>query len=259
MSDNVLFLDRRVNIRRISFLGVDFVPMNDNVFFRRVIEKSKTNEPFAYVVTPNVDHIVRLNKDKKLAPLYEKAWLCVSDSRILEIFAKISGINLPPCLGSDLAARLFAEDILYDEDVTIIGADKEVVDAVKEIYGLTNVNWYEPPMGLKNKPDEIRKCAQFIADHPARFHFLCVGAPQQEMVAKATLDLGKARGVGLCLGASLDFLAGKTERAPKIIQKMRLEWLHRLTSEPQRMWKRYLIDGPKIFSIWLRWNSQKNK
>jgi exopolysaccharide biosynthesis WecB/TagA/CpsF family protein len=96
-----------------------------------------------------------------------------------------------------------------------------------------------------------------VAANPARFVFLCVGAPQQEMVAKAILDRGDARGVGLCVGASLEFLTGRVARAPLWMQRARLEWLHRLASEPRRLGRRYLIEGPKILAIWLAWRKQR--
>ena len=114
-------------------------------------------------------------------------------------------------------------------------------------------------MGLRHKPDEIAKTAEFIAAHPSRYVFICVGSPQQELVAKAALERDDCVGLGLCVGASLDFLTGRVKRAPKWMQSARLEWLHRLGSEPGRLWKRYLIEGPKVFGIWLRWSLTQQK
>ena len=80
----------------------------------------------------------------------------------------------------------------------------------------------------------------------------------KEMVAQAILERGDAQGVGLCVGASLEFLTGRVSRAPGWMQRARLEWLHRLASEPGRLGRRYLIEGPKILRIWLRWrNAQR--
>lgn len=255
--DDVLLLDRRGDNRSIEFLGLLFVPLEPSNLYNRVIEKSE--QDFGYLVTPNVDHMVRLSKEKSLLPLYESAWLRVSDSRILEIFAKLSKIKLPACPGSDLAHSLFDNIIKSDDKITIIGGDKETIEIIRNKYNLSQLLWHSPPMGLKNKPDEIEKCAEFIANSGAKFHFICVGSPQQEMIAKKVLDFPNAKGVGLCLGASIDFISGKTERAPKILQDLRLEWLHRLLSEPKRMWKRYLVEGPKILLIWLNWLKTKNK
>ena len=71
-------------------------------------------------------------------------------------------------------------------------------------------------------------------------------------MAYEAFRLGSAKGIGLCCGASLDFLSGKTDRAPEWMRRTRLEWLHRLASEPGRLGRRYLIEGPAIFRIWQR-------
>jgi N-acetylglucosaminyldiphosphoundecaprenol N-acetyl-beta-D-mannosaminyltransferase len=110
-------------------------------------------------------------------------------------------------------------------------------------------------MGLKLKPGAIVRAAAFAAAQPSRFTFICVGAPQQEMIAYAIAQRGDARGVGLCVGAALDFLTGSAKRAPKWMQNMGLEWLHRLVSEPGRLWKRYLVTGPKVFSLFAAWRA----
>jgi hypothetical protein len=65
--------------------------------------------------------------------------------------------------------------------------------------------------------------------------------------------------VGLCVGASLDFLGGKARRAPLWMQRARLEWLHRLLREPRRMWHRYLVEGPKILLLWQRWRRTRRQ
>jgi len=159
--------------------------------------------------------------------------------------------------GSDLTAQLFQHEIKVDEPVNVIGADPEIIETIRRDFGLTELNHHQPPWGLKNKPDDIALCAEFVAKHPARFTFIVVGSPQQEMVAKACEARGDCTGIGLCVGASLEFLTGRVKRAPKWMQNARIEWLHRLASEPKRLWKRYLLDGPKIFFIWLRWSLGK--
>ena len=211
---------------------------------RRIAERD-AKQPFAFVVTPNVDHLVRLEHDTVLATLYAQAWLTVCDSRILELIGRISGEKIDVAPGSDLTAQLFDNVIDPAETITIIGGSQDVIDRVSARYGLTDVRWHEPPMGLRRNPEAVAECAKFVADNPARFVFICVGSPQQEMIAEACLDRGDCTGVGLCVGASLDFLGGKAQRAPRWMQKARLEWLHRLAMEPQRMWRRYLVEARK--------------
>lgn len=246
-------IDWRVNERTHEFLGAQFDPLTPMQTLSRCKWMS-TQHSFRYIVTPNVDHIVRLTKEPEIfKPLYETSWISVCDSRILEVLAKFSKIKLHAVPGSDLTQQLFDNVITDDDAITVIGADDEIVTTIKEQYGLTKVNHYQPPMGLRHKPEAVAKTAEFIAKNPARYVFICVGSPQQEMIAKACLVRGDCVGLGLCVGASLEFLTGRVKRAPQWMQNARLEWLFRLVSEPRRLWKRYLIEGPRIFLIWRRW------
>lgn len=249
--------DWRINPRHYEFIGATFDPLTP----MQTLERARwmtASHGFRFLVTPNVDHLVRVAKEPEVFnPLYEASWLSVCDSRILELLAKFSGLPLKAVPGSDLTQQLFDNVISPEDTITVIGADKEIIETVKRLYGLDKVQHYEPPFGLRNKPDEIAKTARFIAENPARYVFICVGSPQQEMIAKACLDRGDCVGLGLCVGASLDFLSGRTKRAPKWMQNARLEWLHRLASEPRRLWKRYLIDGPKIFWLWAKWSLRR--
>jgi len=249
--------DWRINPRSYDFIGATFDPLTPVQTLARA-KWMTVNHGFRFLVTPNVDHLVRVAKEPEVFnPLYEASWLSVCDSRILELLAKFSGIPLKAVPGSDLTQQLFDNVITAEDPITVIGADAEIIETVKGLYGLDKINHYEPPFGLRHKPDEVAKAAEYIAMHPARYVFICVGSPQQEMIAKACLDRGDCVGLGLCVGASLDFLSGRTKRAPKWMQNARIEWLHRLASEPKRLWKRYLVDGPKIFWLWTKWSLNK--
>ncbi|WP_417498327.1 WecB/TagA/CpsF family glycosyltransferase [Maricaulis sp.] len=252
------FQDRRSGTRHVWFLNSAFDRIGLDIALKRITERDP-QKPFAFVVTPNVDHLVRLETDTVLATLYAQAWLTVCDSRVLELIGRFSGETIDVTPGSDLTAQLFETEIDPNETVTVIGASREVIDAVTARYGLKDVRWHEPPMGLRHNREALEDCARFVAENPARFIFMCVGSPQQEMVAEACLDRGDCTGLGLCVGASLDFLGGKVERAPVWMQRSRLEWLHRLASEPRRMWRRYLVDGPKVFFLWRRWRKTQRE
>lgn len=252
-------IDWRVNPRSYEFMGAIFDPLTPMQTLQRA-KWMTVGHSFRYVVTPNVDHLVRLAREPDVyRPLYEASWLSVCDSRILEAMAKLSGLPLTAVPGSDLTQQIFDNIITAGDPITVIGADTEIVNRIKAMYGLTQVNHYMPPMGLRHKPDEVDACARFVAAHPARYVFICVGSPQQEMVAKACFDQGDCVGFGLCVGASLDFIGGRVKRAPRWMQAARLEWLHRLASEPKRLWKRYLVEGPTIFWLWAKWMTRSGK
>jgi exopolysaccharide biosynthesis WecB/TagA/CpsF family protein len=240
---------------KVNFLDLQFSGMDLDAALDAVSARASLSAPFAYVATPNVDHVVGLASEPARRALYDHAWLLLNDSRILKRLAHKAKIELPVAAGSDLAERLFDTVIDKHESVTIIGGSRESVDELKRVYDLRDVRWHQPPMGLKHKPGAIVRAAAFAAAQPSRFTFICVGAPQQELIAYAIAQRGDARGVGLCVGAAIDFLSGQTQRAPLWMRAAGLEWLHRLMSEPGRMWRRYLVTGPKVFSLFAEWRS----
>ena len=242
--------ERGVDFLHLRFSGLDLDAATDAAAAR-----ASLRAPFSYIVTPNVDHVVNLAGEPARRPLYDAAWLMLNDSRILESLARRAGVALPVAAGSDLAERLFDAVIDRNEPVTIIGGDDLSVAELKRRYRLSDVRWHRPPMGVKRDAQAIVRAAAFAAAQPSRFTFICVGAPQQEMIAYAIAQHGGARGVGLCVGAALDFLSGRVERAPRWMRAAGLEWLHRLTAEPARLWRRYLVTGPRVFSLCAEWRA----
>ena len=236
----------------VRFLGMTFDTLSVSEAARLVIERSHHGLPFAYVVTPNVDHRVRLSREPGLHPLYSSAWMTLCDSRVIELMARFDGVGVRASPGADLVEHLFEHRIGPGDPINVIGSTSDVIEALRARFGLQNVRWHECPQSLRFAPEAIKAAAQFVADNPAPLTFICVGSPQQELVARAIIDRGDAQGVGLCCGASLEFLTGKVPRAPKWMRNLALEWLHRLATNPIRFGPRYLIDGPTIFPIWLK-------
>jgi len=239
----------------VNFLDFKFSALGLPAAVDMIAARASLNAPFAYVATPNVDHVVGVSREPGRCPLYDAAWMLLNDSRILSRLAKVAGFKLNVATGADLAERLFDDVVDRHEAITIVGGDGEMIAALKHRYGLTDVRWHRAPMNLKHNPEAIVAAAAFAAKQNARFTFICVGAPQQELIAFAMRQRGDATGVGLCVGAALDFLAGRTQRAPDWMRAAGVEWVHRLMSEPTRLWRRYLVDGPQVFALFAAWRS----
>jgi N-acetylglucosaminyldiphosphoundecaprenol N-acetyl-beta-D-mannosaminyltransferase len=216
-----------------------------------------THERFRYVVTPNVHHIVKLLEDPaNMRPLYERAWRVFCDSRVLSRMARVSGLRIPVIVGSDLTADLITRAAMQCLTIAVIGPTEAACARLQDSYPGLNVIVHTPPMGFINSQLEVRKCVDFVVKTQAPLVFLAVGMPQQEILANRIADHPQARGVGLCIGASIDFLTGKQRRAPVWVQKAGLEWLQRLLSDPQRLARRYLIECPRIFYfVCLEWRT----
>ena len=250
----------RPNVNRVDFMGFQFDPLDLDAAVRIVAARARARDPFQYVVTPNAAIAVARHQEPEIfAPLLANASLVLNDSRILQMLGGFSGVTLPVACGSDLTERLFETEIDSDEEVVLIGGDAGVAKAVAQRYHLTKLRHHIPPMGLRSNTQAVADAAAFAARYKARFTFIAVGCPQQEIVAKAIKDRGDAVGMGLCIGASLEFLAGVKQRAPKWVQQMRLEWLHRLLSEPGRLWRRYLLGIGPLLGAWRAWERDRRK
>lgn len=244
---------------RQDFLDVEFdADPTDQLLTR--IKSVGSESPYQFLVTPNVDHVVRLHRRASdvpgLADAYRKAGFCICDSRVLARLAKWKGIDLPVLPGSDLAEMLLTTVAQSGDKIAIIGGDHATLKALQVRYPCFDFVQHCPPMGLMNNPAARSAAAKFMADQHARYTFICVGAPQQELIAAEAATLSGARGLGLCVGAALDFLTGKQDRAPLFARKLGLEWAHRLLTNPKRLWRRYLVEGPAIFVLAYRWQKK---
>ena len=240
---------------RQSFLDVTFDMVGVGELMKAVARFSGDN-PYAYLVTPNVDHVVRLHRkagELDLARLYREADICTCDSRVIARLAKWRGVNLPVIPGSDLAALMFEQVIRPGDRIAVVGGDASLLHGLRARFPGVEFVQHCPPMGLVRNADARAEAARFIADQKARFSFICVGSPQQEMIANEAAALEGSRGLALCLGAALDFITGREKRAPKFARQLGLEWVHRLLTNPRRMWRRYLVEGPAIFVLAYRW------
>jgi len=237
---------------RVDFLDLQF----DRLTFSKVkgkLQAVRPEAPYGYIVTPNVDHTVRLHREPRLRPLYEGADLCLCDSRVLRLLARLSSLDLPLVAGSDLSATLLQDVIKPGDRIAVVGATPSFLQRLRERYPDVEFLHHAPPMGLRTDAKARRKAAEFIAGSKARFTFITVGSPQQEMIAHEAGKLPGAGGTALCVGAGLEFLTGDQRRAPRQLQLLGLEWAHRLATNPRRLWRRYLVEGPRIFPIYFAW------
>lgn len=238
--------------RIVQLLGLEFADLDVAAAADYLARRSAT-EPFGYVTTPNADHLVRLSRRPDLMPLYRGAMLRLLDSRVVAGMARLAGLVTPVVApGSDLTALLLRRHVEPGEPVTIVGLAAHRLPALVARCGLAALAHYDPPRGFEHDAAAMQTAVDFVLAHPGRFVFLAVGSPRQEMLAAAIRASGRATGVGLCIGASLEFIAGTQHRAPVWMQRAGLEWLYRLSCEPRRLGWRYLIDSPAIVPLLLR-------
>lgn len=247
-------------VARTRFLDLDFDRLSLEETFRLIAARDP-DAPFGYLVTPNVDHIVRLEQaEPSVRAAYEQAELCLCDSRVVSRLARLAGVALTVVPGSDLVREIMDRMIAPGDRLCLIGGSAETAARLSARHPGVTILQHAPPMGLLRDAPARAQATAFAAHAHARIVLLAVGSPQQEVLAREMREDGTVTGFGLCIGAAVEFITGEQVRAPHIVQKAGMEWAWRLASQPGRLWRRYLVDGPAIFGMVWRWSrGQKAK
>ncbi len=218
------------------------------------IEKIIQEKKNAYVVTPNIDHIVQLEKDVELKAVYENADLILTDGKPLIWISKLYKTPIKEKIsGSDLFPLLCERAALNGYSMYFLGAAEGIAakaaeNLTKRFPGLNVVETYSPPFGFEKDETEIKHIIENIRRCSPDILIVGLGCPKQEkFIYKYRNELNVP--ISLGLGASIDFEAGNIKRAPKWMRQHGLEWLFRITQDPKRMFKRYIIDDTKAFRL----------
>lgn len=254
---NFIGIERGFAMARTKFMNteIDNLTMQETLQeIENIIKKNKNS----YVVTPNVDHIVQLETNKELRDVYANASLILTDGKPLiwisklygtPIKEKISGSDLFPLLCEMAAEKKYTMFFLGAAEGVAQTAAKNLMDKYP---GLKVVGTYSPPFGFENNKKEMDKIKSMIHKMKPDILIVGLGCPKQELfMYHHCKELNVPISFGL--GASLDFEAGNVKRAPKWMANNGFEWLYRITQDPKRMAKRYLINDMKIFSLFWKY------
>lgn len=242
---------------RMNFLNIEVDNLTMNEALDRAEELILNKKP-SYVVTPNVDHIVKLETDKEFQDVYKNADLVLTDGMPLIWISKMKGNPIKEKIsGSDFFPKLCKRASEKGYSLFLLGAAEGVAakaaENLKEKYkGLNIVGIYSPSYGFEKKDEEIKEIIKMINDVKPDILAVGLGAPKQEkFLYKYRNELNVP--ISLAIGASIDFEAGNINRAPKWMQNCGLEWFYRLCKEPKRMFRRYIVDDSKIIRIALKY------
>ena len=229
----------------------------DNVTFDqvcRVVDEHVGSHDPGYMMSLNLDIMIRADKDPVFADALVGADLILMDSAPLIKVASKRGIECVEKLsGSDLMPRICEHAARRGYTCAIVGGmpgvpEKAAEELAAQFPGLVFKKAISPEFGFEKNSESLNAVIGQIADLGADILFLCLGEPKSGLLVREHLgDMGVS--FVFNVGAAVDFAAGNVNRAPKWMQDHGFEWLYRFLKEPKRLFKRYFIDSWHFVAI----------
>ncbi len=237
---------------RLLDAPLDAVTLADTLaWMRECVERNRAGQ----IVTLNVDLIKITMEHKRFRTIVNNAALSVADGKPLLWAARWTKQHLPARItGTDLVLGAAQQAHAHGETIFFLGAAPGVAAkaaaAVQEQFPGVQIAHYSPPMGTFSAEDNARM-VEMIRASGATYLFVALGSPRGQVWLDEHLP---QLGVAVCaeIGGVFNFLAGTIKRAPRWMQQSGLEWAYRIGQEPQRLWRRYLVDDLPVFLHMLR-------
>ena len=215
-----------------------------------------------YVVTPNIDHIVKLESDQLLQKVYADADIILTDGKPMIWMSRLYGTPIKEKVsGSDLFPNLCRLAAGKGYRVFLLGAAegvaaKAALNLQNKFPGLIIAGTYSPPFGFEKDEKELQNILRIVTEAKPHILIVGLGCPKQEkFIYNYRNELNVP--VSLGLGASIDFEAGILKRAPKWMADHGFEWFYRIVQDPKRMAKRYFVDDMKIIRLFFKYYSKR--
>lgn len=240
-------------LNRIPFMNtyMDNVSLEEAVAHIEVcIKERRTGQ----IITPNVDQIVRIEKDHYFKEICDNAELLLVDGHPLLWIARFYKTPLKEKIcGSDLVPHLCELASRKGYSVFFLGAapgvaQKAAEEMTKRNPGLRVAGTYSPPLGFEKDDQETARMNQMLKQSKADMLFVGLGVPKQDIFIYENMHQYEIP-LSFSIGGAIDFIAGEQKRAPRWMNRIGMEWLYRLAHNPVRMFKRYIVDDMKIFGL----------
>jgi exopolysaccharide biosynthesis WecB/TagA/CpsF family protein len=236
-------------MRQINLLNVTI----HNITMAELLDRIRDG---GIVLTPNVDHIMKLQNNREFYSVYQEADYRVCDSKILMYVSKFLGTPIQEKISGSDFFPAFYKHFKNDHNIQIflLGAEQKIVKTAQQkinrkVGRNIVVAAHSPSFGFEEDEVECQKIVHLINASGATVLAVGVGAPKQELwIAKYKSQLTNVK-IFLAIGATINFEAGDIQRSPRWMSEVGLEWLFRLASEPRRLWKRYVLSAVPFF--WL--------
>lgn len=231
----------------MRIMGAPVDPIGEADAVRALVDGAAGGEGL-WMITANLDHLRNYRQGPPFQALIEEADLVVADGMPLLWASRVAGAPLPERVaGADLVWSLCEEAASAQVSVFLLGgnpgAAEQAAAVLAERYpGLRIAGTLCPPFGFEQDEEELRRIERRVAEAEPGIVLVGLGFPKQDvLIRRLRGSLPGSSFVGV--GVSFSFVCGEISRAPRWTQALGLEWAHRLSREPRRLARRYLVQG----------------
>lgn len=218
-------------------------------------QKSEILEDFqllnsGYICVTSVHGLIEAYENKDINEAFTNSFANIPDGMPIVYYGKwIKRVNLDRITGPDFIYDFL--EMLNDtfSSIVTIGSDKNTISKFKNILNQNykNIEILNSDYSFVDvdSSKSMNRIKEFCMTNNANYYLVFLSTPKQDLLMNFLNKKLNLKMVGF--GAAVDYVVGNTKSAPKIVQKLSLEWFFRLMQEPKRLFKRYLNIVPKFF------------
>lgn len=221
---------------------------------RNWIAARDDSRPARYITVTSVHGIVSSREDPVFQQILNKADIATPDGMpVVWAMRSFGNPEQQRVYGPTLTLKLCEDAAKHGHRIFLYGSTDECLESLqanltKWFPGLQIAGAYSPPFRPLT-PEEDADVVDRIRTSRADLVFVGISTPKQEKWMDAHIESLPGT-IMIGVGAAFDFHAGKVKQAPAWMQKNGLEWFFRLTTEPKRLWKRYILETPRFLPLW---------
>lgn len=242
----------------VSLMGLGIAAVSERATIEYVLEGVAQGRG-GWICPANLDVLRQWRGSAEVRDLLAEADLVVADGMPLLWAGELQGSPLPERVaGSTLVVSLSAAAAQAGASIFLLGgqpgtADVAVKRLSKDSPDIRFAGTLCPPFGFEKEPDWLARIDMTLRDANPDIVYVGLGFPKQERIIVALRERMPRTWFVSC-GVSFSFVAGEIQRAPVLMQRLGLEWLHRMAQEPARLYRRYLLEGLP-FLVELMWSA----
>ncbi|MBC1398488.1 WecB/TagA/CpsF family glycosyltransferase [Listeria fleischmannii] len=225
-------------IKRVEILGIPFIHTTQDEFIARLLQDALDNKK-RFVVTANPEIVMNARDDLDFKQVVLSADYITPDGVGILMAAKQQGNPLPERVtGFDTMQGILTQAVKHNLKIYFLGAkpdvNKAMQEKLKECFPALKI------AGCRHGYFNLQESAEIVQEIKntgADFVFVALGSPAQEKWIMSHFNTFE-KGIFMGVGGSFDILSGTVKRAPKIILKLRIEWIYRFVTNPSR-WRRF--------------------